>query len=371
MGLPMGAFPLSRTLSGLAFGLGASLLLTACTPEEEAKAPAPGRPVLVQSVTYEPRIATRTFVASIQPRIETDLGFRVAGKVARRLVNVGDSVKAGQPLAVLDDTDLKLQQEQADAEFRAATAALDQAQAELTRVDTLRKQGWSAAAVLDRQTAATEEARSRLDRAIRAREISGNASSYAVLQADTDGVVSATRVEPGQVVSAGQPAIRVARLDEKEAVIAVPETMVALAREGRASATLWSDASRAYDAVLREIAPSADPATRTYQARFTLKDAGPQVQLGMTATIALTAGEGDKVARLPLSALYSQGDGASVWVVDRASGTLSLKPVTVIAYESRDVLIGAGLTPGDAVVTVGVQKLDAAQKVRIVQALNF
>jgi RND family efflux transporter MFP subunit len=285
-------------------------------------------------------------------------------------VNVGDAVKAGQPLAVLDDSDLRLQQEQAEAEARAASAALSQAEAELKRITTLRGEGWSTASGFDRQKALTEEARGRVARAERAQLLAENALSYATLAADSDGIITATQIETGQVVSTGQPAVRLARLTEKEAVIAVPEAQIASVRGGKASLTLWSDPNKRYEVSLREFAPSADPATRTYLARFAIPTAGAEVQLGMTATITVTDSSGSRVARLPLSALYNQGSGPGVWVIGE-EGRPILHPVEVEAYEARHVLISGGLTEGDKVITVGVQKLDAGQQVRIVQALQF
>jgi RND family efflux transporter MFP subunit len=345
------------------------LALSACQENQQESAK-PQRPVLVQAVALEARTQERTFVATIRPRIESDLGFRVPGKVARRLVQVGDAVKANQPLAVLDDTDLRLQQEQTEAEVRAASAALSQAEAELKRITTLRGEGWSTASGFDRQKAATEEARGRLARAERALSLAGNALSYATLVADSDGIITATQIEPGQIVSAGQPAVRLARLAEKEAVIAVPEAQIATVRAGKASVTLWSDPNKRYEARLRELAPSADPATRTYLARFAIPTAGDDVQLGMTATITVADSSDSRVARLPLSALYNQGNGPGVWVIGE-DGRPVLRPVDVEAYETRHVLIRRGLAEGDKVVTLGVQKLDAGQQVRTVQALQF
>src|SRR5215212_4131052 len=346
--------------------LGISVALAACEakPQEAAKA---DRPVLVQAVTFESRVPERTFVATIRPRVESDLGFRVPGKIAQRLVNVGDYVKASQALAVLDATDLRLQREQAEVEVRAATAVLRQAEAELQRITTLRDQGWSTTASFDRQKAVTEEARGRMVRAERAVLLAENALSYATLRADMDGVVTATQVEPGQVVDTDKVAIRMARLSEKEAVIAVPEAQIAAIRTGTASLSLWFNPDKHYDVKLRELSPSADPATRTYLAKFSIPAADEQVQFGMTATVIIQDTAAAKVARLPLSSLYDQGGGPAVWVVG-AEGQLVLRPVQVAAYQSRDVLIAQGLVDGDRVVILGAQKLDPGQRVRIVEA---
>ena len=196
-----------------------------------AQQAAPVRPVLVASVHYEAQVPERSFVGTIRPRIETDMGFRVPGKVAKRLVEVGAIVEVGQPLATLDEVDLRLQAEQAEAEFTAATGVLAQAAAAEARAKELRLKGWATDAQLDQAKAAADEARARLNRAERSVELTKNSLSYATLVADTRGVVTATLIEPGQVVASGQTAIRIARLAEKEAVVAIPETLLARAKD--------------------------------------------------------------------------------------------------------------------------------------------
>jgi RND family efflux transporter MFP subunit len=223
---------------------------------------------------------------------------------------------------------------------------------------------------MDTSRAAADEARARLNRAERSVELTKNSLSYATLAADSRGVVTATLVEPGQVVASGQTAIRVARFAEKEAVVAIPETLLGRAKDGIATVTLWSDADKKYAARLREVAPSADPATRTYLAKFSLPDAGESVSLGMTATLTLADSSTARVAKLPLSALYSQGGDPSLYVVDD-QGEVALKPVTVKSYESNSVVITGGVDEGARVVALGVQKLDPAQKVRVVSSLSF
>jgi RND family efflux transporter MFP subunit len=326
--------------------------------------------VLVATVHYAAEKPARSFVGTIRPRIETDMGFRVAGKVAKRLVEVGDTVEVGQALGLLDEVDLKLQAEQSQAEFTAATGVLAQAGAAENRAKELKIKGWATDAQLDQAKASADEARARLNRAERSVELTKNSLSYATLIADTRGVVTATLIDAGQVVSSGQAAIRVARFGEKEAVVSIPETLVGSAKDGKASVTLWSEPGKTYQAKLREIAPNADPATRTYLAKFTLPEADDKVSLGMTATLTLADATSERVARLPLSALFSQGDKPSLYTVDDA-GVLTLKPVKVKAYESNDVLLTGGIDDGAKVVTLGVQKLDPAEKVRVVSALSF
>jgi RND family efflux transporter MFP subunit len=347
-----------------------AVALAACEPTT-AQQPAPGRPVLVTTVHYQPQVADRSFVGTIRPRIESDLGFRVTGKVSKRLVEVGTIVTAGQPLATLDEVDLNLQAEQAAAELSASTGVLAQAGAAETRTKDLRQKGWSTDAQLDQAKAAADEARARFNRAQRSVELTKNSLSYATLAADAPGVVTATLIEPGQVVAAGQTAIRVARLAEKEVVVAIPETLLARAKSSEAQVSIWSEPDKRHVAKLRELAPSADQATRTYLAKFSIPDAGTEVQLGMTATLILSDPASERVARLPLSALFDQGDGPSLYVVDSKIGVVTLKHVTVKSYERSDVLVSGGVSEGADVVALGVQKLDPAQKVRVVSSLSF
>jgi RND family efflux transporter MFP subunit len=357
-----------RLLAGSAIAL-LAFTLAGCN-EKVAEKTEPGRPVLVAAVHYEAESPARSFVGTIRPRIETDMGFRVPGKIAKRLVEVGQTVEIGQPLATLDEVDLKLQAEQAEAERRAATGVLAQAGAAETRAKELRGKGWSTDAQLDQAKAAADEARARLNRAERSVELTNNSLSYATLVADTRGVVTATLIDAGQVVASGQTAIRVARFAEKEAVVSIPETLLGRAKDGTASVTLWSEPDKKYTAKLREIAPNADPATRTYLAKFSLPDAGDKVSLGMTATLTLSDPATERVARLPLSALFSQGGDPSFYIVDPA-GEVVLKPVAVKSYETKDVVITGGVDEGARVVVLGVQKLDPAQKVRVVSSLSF
>lgn len=366
-------FPNSRIPKPfIAFALLAlvSLVLAGCDSQAQEEA-RPDRPVLTIKVHYEPQTPDRSFVGSIRPRIESDLGFRVGGKVARRLVEVGQVVEPGQPLALLDEADLKLQAEQAEAELRAASGVLAQAIASERRATELKAKGWSTDAQLDQAQAAAAEARGRVARAERSVELTANNLSYATLTADARGIVTATSAEPGQVVTAGQGVVRVARVAEKEVVVAIPETLVGRARGCEAHVTLWSDPDRKYAAKLRELAPAADPVTRTYLAKFSIPDATEDVKLGMTATLTLEEPATERVARVPLSAIYNQGSGASVFVADAKTGRLELKPVEVKAYETRDAVITGGVKEGESVVALGVHKLDTAQKVRVVSSLSF
>jgi RND family efflux transporter MFP subunit len=343
-------------------------LLTGCGSKGQEAAVPPARVVLVTTVHATPDAPAHSLPGTIRARVESDLGFRVGGKVIRRLVDTGAHVTTGQTLAELDPIDLELQLQQARAELATASTARDAAVHELTRIATLHSGGWSTGSDLDRQKTAAQEAVGRFDRAVRAVTLAERARGYGTLQADADGVVTATMCEPGQVMAAGQTAFRVARLDEREAAIAVPEAMVDDLRHGTARVTIWALPGRSFAARLRELTPNADPATRTYAARFSLPEAGPDLMLGMTATVTITRA-GPEVVHVPLSALLDEGHGPNVWVLGSATGTVEKRAVAVAQYGGDDAVISAGLRDGEQIVTLGVQTLRHADHVRPISRL--
>ena len=342
-------------------------LLAACQDQAISAVSAPERPVQVQRVAISTSTATREFVGVVRARHETDLGFRVAGKIVTRVVNVGDRVHAGDVVARLDPQDLRLQVESADAEFAAATSNLTQATADAERYTSLKARGYAAIADYDRKISAKAEAEGRLERARRSLDMARNQLAYAELKADSDGVITATLAEPGQVVAIGQAVARLAHRGEKEAVVALPETWLGEARRVEASVRLWSDPDRSFPARLRELSPQADTMTRTYAARFTIDDPDDVVALGMTATVALTRPADARVAKLPLAAILNRGSGPSVYLVDEG-GMLVRRMVTVSSVTEDAALVTAGLSEGDKVVTLGVHKLNPGDKVRMVDA---
>jgi RND family efflux transporter MFP subunit len=341
-------------------------LLAACGDvATSATAKQERRPVQVERVTFEPAQTTHEFVGVVRARRETDLGFRVAGKITDRIVNVGDTVHAGDVVARIDPQDLELQVQSAQAELAAATSNLADASAEEQRYANLKTRAAVAAADYDHKKAAKDEAIGRLERAQRALDLARNQFGYAELKADVDGVITATLAEAGQVVAVGQAVARLAHHGEMEAAVALPETMLAEARGAQASVRLWSDPGRQFKARLRELSPQADPATRTYAARFTIEAPDQGVALGMTATLALSRPNENLIAKLPLGAILNRGTGASVFVID-SSGELNLKPVTVASFTEVRALVTAGVSNGDQVVTLGVQKLVAGETVRAI-----
>jgi RND family efflux transporter MFP subunit len=348
--------------------LGALIVLAGCdaktAPLAENKSV---RPVHVQRVAFTSTAPSREFVGIVRARYETDLGFRVAGKITARLINVGDRVRSGDVVARLDPQDLKLQVESAQAELAAATSSLEQASIDYDRYVQLRARGFAATADLDRRKTTRDEADGRLQRAKRALDLASNQLDYTDLKADADGIITATMAEAGQVVAVGQAVARLAHRGEKEAVVALPETWLAQARAAEPTVRLWSDPDHSFQARLRELAPAADPATRTYAARFTILDADDAVALGMTATVTLAQAADTQVVRLPLAAILNRGTGPSVFVVDETRA-LALRPVRVASFNEDTALVTDGLNPGDQVVTLGVQKLQAGLKVRTADA---
>ncbi|MBX9843330.1 MAG: efflux RND transporter periplasmic adaptor subunit [Xanthobacteraceae bacterium] len=351
----------------------AALVLAGCQAETAPLAKMPlakiERPVQVQRVAFENGAAAREFVGVVRARYETDLGFRVSGKITERLVNAGDRVRVGDVIARLDPQDLRLQVESAEAELVAATSSLAQAAADLERYTTLKARGYAPVAEFDRKKTANDEAEGRVSRARRALDIARNQLAYADLKADADGVITATRAEPGQVVAVGQAVAQLAHRGEKEAMVALPETWLGDVRQAAAKVRLWSDGDRVYQARLRELSPQADAATRTYAARFTIPDADDAVAYGMTATVTLSRPGEDAVARLPLSAVLNRGKGAAVFVVDDG-GALALRNVTVSAFNGDVALVSSGVSNGERIVTLGVQKLEPGVRVRAIEATN-
>jgi RND family efflux transporter MFP subunit len=341
--------------------------LAACDDRAISADVAPERPVQVQRVSFAEANPAREFVGVVRARYETDLGFRVGGKITVRVVNVGDRVHVGDIIARLDPTDLKLQAQSAEAELAAATSNLAQTLADFDRYNALKARGYASAADFERKTAAKDEAEGRIERARRSLDLARNQLDYADLKADADGVITATLAEPGQVVAMGQTVARLAHHGETEAVVALPETWLGEAHKAAATVRLWSDPDKSYAARLRELSPQADPTTRTYAAKFTIRDPDDAVALGMTATVTLTHDANEKVAKLPLAAIINRGSGPSVYLVDDHSA-LELRPVTVVSFTDDAAIVTSGISNGDEVVTLGVQKLNAGAKVRAVDA---
>jgi RND family efflux transporter MFP subunit len=347
-----------------------SSLLVGCKDSKMAEEqPKPAPIVLVQKVTFEERDAVQAYAATVKARVVSDQAFRVSGKVVRRLVSVGDVVSVGTPLAEVDTADLKLQLSQALAEVQAAQQSLDQQISQTKRVEKLAKDGWAAQSALDQQHVANDEAQARFDKAKQNQSLAQNAIDYALLKSDSNGVVTDTAIEPGQVVSAGQRAISIARNDDLEAQVAIPESALSRLSDMEASFTIWNDPNKSYVAKLRELSPVADPATRTFAARFTIESPDDALKLGMSGQLHLSA-KSQALANVPLAAIFDQGQGPGVWRVDRATGKIELKPVIVASMGQSTASLSSGVTEGEYIVALGAQKLDAGLTIRAVDTLQ-
>jgi RND family efflux transporter MFP subunit len=348
--------------------IGLAVLCTGCNQTHEATKSAKPRPVLVAEAHFAPREDTQVLAGVVKARVDSDLSFRVGGKIAARFVDAGAFVREGDALAKLDETDFHLQLEEADAELNSAKAALLQAEAEERRVTTLSKQGWAANADFDRVHSAADQERAAVARADRAVALARNAMDYTTLRADADGVISAVMAEPGQVVAASAPIVRLAHTAEQEAAVSVPETLLARVRSEPARVEFWALPRVFVAAKLRELSPTSDSATRTYPARFTLTGAPSSVRLGMSITVSLNA-DAQKVARVPVAAVFDMGQGPSVWVVDPVAATLRAARVALAGYDAEQAFISAGVPDGAKIVALGVHKLSEGEKVRVVENL--
>jgi len=343
----------------------AAAVLAACSkPAPPAEDVRPVRVLALAAGTAGERLE---FSGDVRPRYESQLGFRVGGKIVERKVDVGAIVKRGDVLMRLDPRDLRLAESQARATLRAAETERDLAQADYKRHVELRSQNFVSQALLDARQSALKAAQANVDAARAGLRGQSNQSNYTSLAADADGVVTAIEAEVGQVVQPGTPVVRVARTVEKEVVIGIPEDKVGQLRAaGEVVVRLWANEAVAIPGKIREISPVADPATRTYTVKVALPESA-EVRLGMTATVELaTGGNGAAGLRLPLTALVQNKGASSVWIVEK--GVVRLVPVQVVGQVRNDVLVTGQVAAGQQVVTAGVNLLRNGQKVRILTA---
>lgn len=343
-------------------------LLAACSDEKKEHAEEV-RPVRVQPVAFEAGRESLKLAGTLAPRLETPLAFQVTGKLSARPVDIGTRVTPGMLIGKLEPEDFVLQLRRAQAQVASTEADLKRLQADLQRYEALKTSMVFTQATYDQRAAAASVAQQSLIAARSQVAIAERQMNYTSLTADYGGIVTAVLAEPGQVVAAGQAIVRVARDEELEVSVPVPENRLEDARSASdVRVTLWSDPGKSYRVRLRELAASADPQTRTYLAKYTLLDQPETAKMGMTATVLLAKGDNVPVATLPLAALFQQGDKPAVWVVDAAKGSVRLKPVTVAAYHQDSVLLADGVTEGELVVTAGVHRIDPGIKVRILGA---
>jgi RND family efflux transporter MFP subunit len=324
------------------------------------------RPVLTQTVAARSfGGAGAVYSGDVRPRYENDLAFRIGGKVVARLVEVGATVTRGSVLARLDPQDQRLQVEGAQAQLGSAEADLTLAKAELERYRSLRAQNFVSQAVLDAKENAFNAAEARIRQLKAQADVARNAAAYTALVAERDGIITAINVEAGQVVAAGQPVMRFARPEEREVLVNVPESRLAEWRSAPAIAvTLWSLPGKTYRGRVREVSPTADPTTRTFNVRVSILDADASLRIGMTANVALAAAAAEQAIIVPLTAVGDRNGQPVVWLVDAGANTVAPKPVRTGAYREDGVVVLDGLAGGETIVTVGVNQLVPGQKVR-------
>ena len=305
-------------------------------------------PRLVRTLVVNPKPIgeDRHAIGEVKPRYESDLSFRVAGKVLSRLVDVGAWVKQGDTLATLDTQDYQNRLRSAEADVSSAEAALVNAQGAEARQAKLLKDGWTPRATYDGALHNLQAAEARLKAAKATLDLTRDQLNYTALKADFDGVITAVGAEAGQNVNAGQMVVKLARPDDKDGVFNIAETAFTEISDAQIEVLVWplSNPELAVEGVVREISPVADPATRTYTVKVTLKNPPPQLRFGMSIGGRLK-GQAALAVALPLSALFEKNGSPAVWVLDQQSSSLALRPITVARYEANTVVVGQRAEP--------------------------
>ncbi len=351
---------LAGLLIPLAIGVGCS--------DQDKPTQAVVRPVKVFRIEQNAVVGARSFAGDVRARFETPLSFRVAGKLLERKVDVGDPVRKGQLLAILDGNDFRLAVQAIKAQLASSQADSNFLRDDLARYRELLAQQVISPPEFERHETAYTTARERT--AVLEAQLAEalNQLNYTELHADRDGVVTALAVEAGQVLAPGQAAVTLAQLDEKEIHFDVPEHRLAeIQRQQEVNVSLWSDDERLLKARIREIASAADPASRTYRVKATLLEGLDAAQLGMTATVHIPANIASGIA-IPLSAVYTpqnQPDHPLVWLVDEQAATVKSVPVKLGETQPGERIAVDGLAAGQLLVSAGVQRLDEGQAVRL------
>ncbi len=353
-------------LGGLAIAVSAAaafITLSIHTQDASAVSDPRQEPPTVRLVTAAPVIGSeRGFTGIIGARVQSNLGFRVTGKIVERLVNTGQRVKAGQPLMRIDETDLRLALTAKRNAAAAARAVVVQVEADERRYGRLVSDGWSSRQRYEQAKAALDTATAQLAAAVADARAAENQATYSVLVADADGTVVEALGEPGQVVSAGQTVVRLAQAGPREALVALPET-IRPAIDSVAEASVYGSDGRRYKAHLRQLSDSADVQTRTYEARYVLEGDAAAVPLGATVTIWLASQASQPEVQVPLGAILDDGQKTGVWVLDGATSTVRFRPVKLVRVSGETAVI-SGLSSGDPVVSLGAHLLQEGARVR-------
>ena len=333
------------------------LALVACGDSSPGKDPRDKPPVVKAVSVQDASELARSFSGVVVARTQSDLGFRVSGKILQRLVDTGQTVKRGQPLMRLDPVDLNLQARAQQEAVAAARARAKQTSDDEARYRGLVAEGAVSASSYDQIKAAADAAKAELSAAQAQADVARNATEYAVLLADADGVVMDTLAEPGQVVSAGQAVVKLARAGQREAVVYLPETLRP-APGSTALATLFGKPAQAVPAHLRLLSDAADPITRTFEARYVLT--GPLASAPLGATITLEIPDTDtnfETKQIPIGALFDPGNGAGVWVIAGQPAKVSWRAVEVLSVSDEKAVVKSDLHAGDRIVALGAHLL--------------
>ncbi|MGO8951789.1 MAG: efflux RND transporter periplasmic adaptor subunit [Rhodomicrobium sp.] len=354
----------ARLAALIVLGLG----LAACSEEKAAEIQV--RPVKAMIVPAPVSERVLTYSGVVSPRIESTIGFRVSGKIVERYVNVGDRISAGQKIARLDEADLKLAENSARAAVTSAKTRAAVAKDALARAKFLLPNGFIAKAAADQRQLEFDSAQSALSAAEDQLNQAINATSYALLIADKDGIVTSVRAEPGQVVAAGQAVITLALAGDIEVSVAVPEREIVKLKPGDgASIALWSAPGVKSEGKIREIAGAAEAASRTYGVRITVAKPVPEMRIGMTASVSFDLSEEAADPTVPLAALTEHGGKTVAYVADKESQTVARREVVTDGVSEAGVRVKTGLRPGEIVVTGGVQFLEDGMKVRLAKEI--
>jgi RND family efflux transporter MFP subunit len=320
-------------------------------------------PPIVRMVTAT-RVAgsERGFTGIMGARVQNNLGFRVPGKIMERLVNAGQQVKAGRPLMRVDETDLRLAVAAKRNAAAAARASFVQTEADEQRYAKLVSNGWASRQRYEQAKAALDTAQAQLATAEADARVSENEATYSVLVADADGTVVETLGEPGQVVSAGQTVVRIAKAGPREAVVALPET-IRPAIGSVAEASVYAADGQRYTAHLRQLSDTADAQTRTYEARYVLDGEAASAPLGATVTVRLASQASQPEVQVPLGAVLDDGQKTGVWVLDSATSTVRFRPVKLVRLSDETAVI-SGLSSADPIVSLGAHLLQEGARVR-------
>jgi RND family efflux transporter MFP subunit len=349
----------------LVLALALAAFLAGCSKTPPAEEPV--RAVRTMTLETASVGGRHEYAAEIRARTESRLSFRVGGKMTKRMVDAGQAVKAGQPLAQIDPQDLQLSQQASQAALVAAKASLDLSEAEFKRYKELKDQGFISGMELDRREASLKTARAQMEQVRAQAGVQGNQASYALLAADAPGVITGVDVEPGAVVAAGATVLRLAHDGPRDAVFSVPEDRVGavralLGRPGALRLKLWGQ-DGLQPATVREVAAAADPVTRTFAVKADVGQAA--VRLGQTASVLIETPAVDGLMRLPLASVFESQGKISVWLLDKPTMTVRSQPIAVAGADGNQVVVAGGLSAGQTVVTAGVHVLTPGQKVKL------